>query len=714
MFGYDKISLNISESWLILILLLILSLIFSIYSYRFTLPPISNIKKIILISLRFLALAFLISIFFEPVLSLQKKINLQPTHLIFIDNSKSISAVKDSEKPNEIINRFSSAEFYEAFNNRFFTFGSNIKELKSLNSEAIKFDESSTNFSRIFRLQDFLENYQSINPSSITILSDGIINDGNNPIYQAEKLGLPVFTFAVGDSSRKKDILVKNVIHNENIYLGVSTTISTSIQNVGFENVNAKVSLIEDGKLLDNQTITLNSSGLNVVNFNYVPKEIGERKLQIKVDALSNESNVINNVYPFFVKVTEDKTKVLVISGSPSADFTFIKRILETEETFRVSSLTQVESNFLESNFKTRLDSANVLFLIGFPNQFTSAEIFNDIKNKIVNKKTPFFLIMNNDVSLNKIKQLEGELPFRIDNNSDNYIKAQPDLNFNEIERFDLLNNISENDWNKIPPILYPPNLVSAKPESRVISYIKADNNRIKFPMIIQRGLASSRSIALIGKEFWRWKLQTSDAINVLDNLILNSAKWLSIKEDDRQFRIKTLKNFYSASEEIEFVAELYNELLNPINDGEIKVNVKGKEDSKDLLLTSLGNGLYEGKLFFNKAGDYSFSATAKVNNKIIGSSSGRFNIGDVDLEMIDLRMNYELLSDLSKRTNGEIFSLNEFDKYLKRIGELDKRASTVKISESQIKFQSNEIILIIVIILFSIEWLIRKQSSLV
>lgn len=714
MFGYDKISLNISESWLILILLLILSLIFSIYSYRFTLPPISNLKKIILISFRFLAFTFLISIFFEPVLLLQKKINLQPTHLIFIDNSKSISAIKDSEKPDKIINRFSSAEFQEALNSRFFTFGSSINELKSLNSEAMKFDESSTNFSKIFRLQDFLENYQSINPYSITIVSDGIINDGNNPIYQAEKLGLPVFTFAVGDSSRKKDISVKNVIHNENIYLGVSTTISSSIQNVGFENINVKVSLIEDGKLLDNQTITLNSSGLNVVNFNYVPKEIGERKLQIKVDALSDESNVNNNVYPFFVKVTEDKTKILVISGSPSADFTFIKRIIETEETFRVSSLTQVESNFLENNFKTKLDSANVLFLLGFPNQFTSMEIFNEIKNKILNKKTPFFLMMNNDVSLNKIKQLESELPFRIENQSENYIKAQPDINFSDTERLDLINNISENDWNKIPPILYPPNLVSAKPESRVIGNIKTDNNRLKFPLIIQRSLASSRSVAFIGKEFWRWKLQTSDNINVLDNLILNSAKWLSIKEDDRQFRIKTLKKFYSASEEIEFVAELYNELLNPINDGEIKVSVKGKEDSKDLLLTPLGNGLYEGKLFLNKAGDYSFSAIAKVNNKTIGSLSGRFNVGDVDLEMNDLRMNYEFLADLSKRTNGEIFSPNEFDKYLNRISDLNKRASTVKISESQIKFQSNKIILIIVIILFSIEWLIRKQSSLV
>ena len=712
MFGYDKINLNISESWFILILLLLLSLIFSIYSYRFTLPPITNIKKVILITLRFLALTLLISIFFEPILTLQQKINIKPIHLIFIDNSKSISAVEKSDDLYKFFNRFTSNEFKKN-DNRFFTFGSNVKEIKSFIPDEIKFDESSTNFSKIFRLQDFLDDYQSINPASITIISDGIITDGNNPIYQAEKLGLPVFVFAAGDSSKKKDISIKNVFHNENIYRGVSTTISSSIQNEGFENVNVKVSLFEDDKLIESQIITLNSDGLNTVNFSYIPKEIGERKLQIKVDSLSDESNVNNNVYSFFIKVTEEKTKVLIISGSPNADFTFIRRILQTEETFIVNSLIQVESNFSETNYKSILDSAHILFLISFPNQFTSIEIFNHIKNKILNNNTPFFIMLNNDVSLNKLRQIESNLPFKIENLTGNYIKAQPDLNFNEIERFDLLNNIAEADWNKIPPILYPQNLISAKPESRVISNIKTDNNRLKFPLIIQRNLASSRSIAFVGKEFWRWKLQTSNDINVLDYIILNSAKWLSIKGDDRQFKIRTLKKFYSTSEEVEFVAELYNEIFNPINDGEIKVNIKGKEETKELLLSSLGNGLYEGKLFFNKAGDYSYSAIAKADNKVVASASGKFNIGDVDIETIDLRMNYEFLSDLSKRTNGEIFFLEQFDKYLNRINELSQRSSSIKIKESQIKFQSSEIILLIVIVLFGIEWLLRKQSSL-
>lgn len=713
MFGYDKISLIFSYHWIVLLIFIGLSLIFSVYSYRFTLPPIPPFKKIILISLRFLALILLISVFFEPVLLLQEKLTLRPTHIIFIDDSKSISVIKDKNKLNELTNKLLNLKNYDI---RVFKFGTDVKEITSNDDAKINFAQRATNFSQIFRLQEILKNdYQNLNPASITILSDGIITDGINPIYQAEKLGLPVFVFAVGDSSRKKDILIKNVIYNETVYLGKQTTISATVSNYGYSNKAVNISLIENNQVLDNQIISLNTYGLNTVNFNYTPKEKGERKLQIKIEQLTDEDNKNNNVYPFFLNVSEDKIKILLLAGAPNPDLTFIKRILESEDAYQVNSLTQINQDiFLEDNYKTILDSADILFLIGFPNKSTSERVFNDIKNKITIRKTPFFLLLNNDIDLNKIRQIESELPIKLETNIDNYIKIQPDINLKLSGRNDLIKNISESDWNKLPPILYPPNLASPKTESSIISYVRAETNRLNFPLIIQRSIASSRNITFIGKDFWRWKLQTAvNNLSLYDNLILNTAKWLSVTDGNRQFKVKTLKKFYSANDNVDFVGELYDELLNPIDDGEIEVTIKSEKDEKTLQLISLGNGLYEGNLLINKAGDYSFIARANLKNKTVLTASGKFNVGDVDLEMMDLRMNYEFLSELSKRTNGEMFSTDEFSSYLNKLEKLNKRTSSVRTVESQIKLWSSEIILIIVIILFSIEWFIRKQSSL-
>lgn len=718
MFGYDKISFDFSYQWLLLIILIGLSIVFTIYSYRFTLPPINKLKKLFLISLRLSALILLIFIFFEPILSLQKKVEIQPAHLIFIDNSKSITAIEDKETLNRTIkNLFDMNGLIDNGDIRFFTFGSDVNQIKTFNLEQINFNDNATNLAKIFRLPEILKDeLQKVNPASITILTDGIITDGINPTYQAEKLGLPIYVFAVGDSSKKKDILIKNVLYNENIYINNSTTIAATVNNFGYANASIKVSLLDGNKILESQIVTLNSSGIHTVNFNYLPKEKGEKKLQIVIDPLDGESNKENNTYPFYINVSEDKTRILLISGAPNTDMTFFKKTLDNDENYLVNSFTQISPDrFIEENFKTKLDSADILFLFGFPNKFTSEEIFNLIKSKIIIRKTPFFLMLNNDVDLNRLKQLESELAINIENISDNYIKAQPYISFNTVEKIDLINNIPESDWNKLPPILFPPNLASAKTESRVICYVKTDNNKIKLPMLIQRSSSSSRNICFIGKEFWRWKLQTSiDNISLFDVLISNTAKWLSINDENRKFKVKTLKKFYSAMDEVEFVAEFYDELLNPINNGEVEVTIKNKDESKTIQLSDLGNGLYEGKIALNKAGDYTFIAKAKSNNSILHTASGKFNLGDVDIEMIDLRMNFEFLSELSKRTNGELFFPKDFDSYLNKIKELNKRTSTVKIVESQIKLWSNEILLIIVIILFSIEWFLRKQSSLI
>lgn len=715
MFGYDKINIVFSYHWIILIVLFIISFLFTLYSYRYTLPEISKLKKIFLISLRFIALVLLIMIFFEPILFLQRIINIKPTNLIFVDDSKSISFIENRENLNQILNRiFNLRKEIKTSEFKYFKFGSTPIELNNLSLEQIQFNQQSTNLSEIFRLKELLkDDYSKINVQSISILTDGIVTEGGNPIYLAEKSGIPVYILAVGDSSRKKDIFIPNVLYNDNIYLGKNTTISAIINNIGYSNTKVAVSLYKNDSLIQKNIITLNPEGTNTVNFEYSPKEKGEQKLKIEVEQIKGESNTNNNFKSFFLNVTEDKTNVLLISGAPNPDLTMIKNALNQEESFRLFSLTQIQSDmFLEGNFKSKLDSANIIFLIGFPNKYTSNTIYNELKNKVINKKIPLLVILNFDVDINRLKQLEAYLPIRLQNISGNYIKALPDIVLNS--KFDLLSNIDENQWGKLPPILYPSNLIAAKAESKIVSQIKTESINLKLPLIVQRSVASSRSICFVGKEFWRWKLQTAnDNITVFDNLILNSAKWLSVKNGDRRFKIKTFKKFYSTTENVEFVAELYDELQNPLDNAKIEVNIKSQKDSKSIILNNIGNGLYEGKTNFNRAADYKYIANAKINNSTIATTSGKFNVGDVDAELIDLRMNYELLSNLSKRTNGELYYPIDFNSYINNIKKLSENSLNTKTIETKVKLWSSQWLLMVVIALLSIEWFIRKKLSL-
>lgn len=713
MFGYDKIEVSLSFSLILFTLLIIAALAYSIFVYRFTLPPVSEIKRWMLTLLRFLALSVLIIVFFEPVLSLERKVKVDPVNLVFVDNSKSMNIVdgtKRAETTLSLIDELANSEIGRNF--ILYSFGNDVKELgENKISDKLNFNESTTNFSKLFNP----ELLRDKNVASFTIISDGVITDGASPVYSAEKLGIPVITVAIGDSSKKKDVSIKNVLFNEYVYAETPTQISATILNSGFEGQTVNAGLYEGNTLIEQQAIRLDESGVNSINFTYTPKQSGEKKLSIRINNLSGESSTANNVYPFFLNVRSNKIKILIISGSPSPDLSFIKNALQKENNFQVNTLTQVSSsNFIEINPNQKIDSADVIFLLSFPNRQTSQEIFNRVKEKILNKNTPFFLMLDNSTDISKLQQISNELPISVKSLRGDYLNAQPDLNTDELNYPIISSNINLNDWNNLPPILYSSGDISVKAESKVLSFIRVDNNRLKQPLIVSRNFASKRSVCFIGKDFWKWKLQTATKnLQLYDNLVINAAKWLSVTDEQKQFNVRTLRKFYSSGDEIEFVAELYDEALNPINDGEINIKVKSAIDEQEISLNSLGNGLYEGKIKLFKAGDYTFSAEAKLNDKVYKKDSGRFNVGDIDIELIETRMNYELLNDLANRTGGALIFPQESELLISKIKESIRKVSDEKIIESQFRLWSSEWMLVIAILFFSIEWFIRKQSGM-
>ena len=68
MFGYEEISLHLAYPAIYFIIAIILIGGFAYFVYRFTIPPVSKSKKIILVALRNLALVDILFIFFEPIL----------------------------------------------------------------------------------------------------------------------------------------------------------------------------------------------------------------------------------------------------------------------------------------------------------------------------------------------------------------------------------------------------------------------------------------------------------------------------------------------------------------------------------------------------------------------------------------------------------------------------------------------------------------------
>lgn len=711
MFGYEKIDLNLSFNSIFFFIALILLAAYSIYVYRFTLPPVSKIKRFILTLIRSLALILLLFIFFEPVLTLTKKNILAPLNLFFFDNSKSI-AINDGtnriDKIKSLIEQTNSASLNG--DKQIYSFGYDVNQVSTDSLATFGFSETTTDFAKIFSNINQTEN----NISSITIVSDGVITEGSTPIYSAEKLGIPVFTVGIGDSTQKNDVEIKNVINNEFIYAETPTTILATILNKGFAGKSSQISLYENTQLIEQKSLTLDASGVNSIAFDYTPKLSGEKKLTIRIANQNSESTFLNNQKVFYINVLSNKINVLLLSGKPSADLTFIKNSLSADENLKVNTLTQISAgNFLEQNPQQKLDSADIIYLIEFPTNLTSEDFLTRLKNKLEIRNTPFFLLLSGDVDLNKLNRISSLLSFSVQTIDKNYLQVQPDIQISEISNPVLINNLI-NDWNNLPPISQPLISLTIKPESKILSKVRINNQPRNNPLIITRSFGSKRSLAVIGKDIWKWKLQTaSKNLTLFDNFIVGSTRWLNAPDDQKKVRIKTSKQIYSTGETVQFSAQVYDESFNPVNDAEVKIQINNKDQKQILLLSSVGGGLYEGNFTPEINGDYFFNGNSSINGKYLGDDKGSFNVGDVDIEMIETRMNYEFLNLLSNQTNGKYFSSEKYKDLLNLLDNRNKSSSKEKFITSEIRLWSDEWLLIIVIILFAAEWFIRKRAGM-
>ncbi len=715
MFNFEKIDLSFSFNGVFFFLGLFILAAYAVYMYRYTLPPVSSLKKIILVLLRTFSLILLLFIIFEPVVTLVKKVILQPVNLVFVDDSHSI-LIKDGTQRSENVKRF-----VDGLNNNnllsgseFFTFGSHIKAFSYDSLSQLGFSEGNTNFSDIF---SFIKNKKE-NIASVAIVSDGVITEGANPLFNAEKLNIPVFTIGVGDTTKRNDVLIKNVLHNEFIYAETPTTISTTILNKGFGNKPAVISLYENGNLLEQRTLILSSDGTQNETFTYTPETGGEKKLTLEINNHEGEFTFENNKKVFYINVLSNKVKVLILAGSPSPDLSFIKNSLEEDKNLSVKSLTQTApGKFIEKfNPSAELDSARVLILLGFPSKGTSAALLSQVKDAVTTGDKSFLLVLEDNTDLNKLNLLQPELPFTIQNIDNGFSEVQPVVQNSENEN-PLIQNDSKNpagDWSNLPPVFMTNSEISAKPESEVVVKARLNNVALNTPMIISRRIGSKRSIAVLASGIWRWKLQTAaKKLTLFDSFIHNSIKWLRSTEEQKQVTVKTSKKLYALGEPVEFSAEVYDASYNPAADAEVKVSISHNGKKDEVILNSLGSGLYEGTYTTSQTGDFTYTGKASRNSKVLGTDGGSFNIGEVDIEQLDPVTKYGFLSSLAENTGGKYFYYTEMNKVYPLLKNIRQNASKEKTEVSEIRLWSNEWLLIIVILLFASEWFIRKQSGM-
>lgn len=702
------IFLNSGLFW-ILIGIILLAL-YSWYFYKYTVPAISSLLRYFLISLRSLVIILILILIFEPTLSFKYVDTIEPVNFLFIDNSLSL-AEKDSSQRVKSLNKLVDDLTSKAPNTiKQYLFGIKPREMDTGGNTLIDLKEPLTNFSGIF------ESLKSVkdNIGTIVIASDGIITDGYEPLYEAEKLGAPIFTVGLGDTTTRKDLVVKNIIYNQFIYEETETEIEAVIINNGYDGSNIKVNLFEENQLIQTKNINLSQSGIDKVFFDYKPSGSGDKKLKVSATNLPDESNLANNSRNFYLNILKNKIKITIVAGSPSSDLSAITNSLSSDKNLEVKRIIQVGNNeFWEDLNLTLIDSADVLFLIDFPKQNTPVSLIEKVFTVIRSNK-PYFLLVTPGTALNRLLSFQSYLPFSINRIDDAPIPIQPEIVMGEFNS--IFSRLSSDNfiWSSLPPINRNSSELIAKTESRILINSLTRNVPVKSPLLISRSIANQRSISFLAGDLWRWQLSTSEKSPLFfRNFINDIVKWLNISGTEKEFSVRTNKKIYSTGETAEFTAELYDQTFAPIKGANVVINVSKGESSFKISLSELKDGIYVGSLNLLEEGDYTIEAIAEFNGIALKSERSRFNVNAGEIELLDTKMNLIFLKKLASISGGKYYPIDNYTGLHEEIKTINVNSSKDRNSFEEVRLWSNEWIMVIIICLFAIEWFIRKRSGM-
>lgn len=721
----NSYTLGISGNILVLILSILVGFALAYYSYLKPVPPLSSAKRWLMISLRTVALALLLFILFEPILTGISVKKIKPKIAVFIDNSISAAltdgAGSRAEKMNNIIN---SIDFENSKDLLVHKFSGNIQQIEDFHQDSLDFSGIETNISNIANYA--IEKSDNENIIANIIISDGSFNSGDNPIYAIEKYDRPFYTIGIGDTNIPKDIIIRSMISNEIAYIDNEIPISINISADGFNQTTSTIELFEDGKKINEQIVNINSDNFqNSVLFSYTPKTEGIKKISAKIKDTEGEISTKNNSKTVFVRVLKSKKKIAIIAGAPNADLSFIKKELLKDKGIEVLEYVQKSGQtFYEIPTLDKLQQSELIVLSEFPNQYTPNSAINAVKEALKTGK-PLLFISGFNTDYAKLRMLEDFLPFKTITSSKQEFLANADVESYSISSPLLRINGDDNDiniWNDLPPLFKTETFVQIKPESELVAGLKVNNTKIQEPLILSRNFQREKSVAVLGYGLYRWKLMQyagdkakgkTDSYDVYSIFVNNAVKWLSVDANKKLFTVRAVKPQFTGNEPVEIYAEVYDASYNPIENATVNVQIKSDKEQRDAILLHKGNGRYYATIEGLAKGDYIISGSAILSSKLIGRDSDRFSVGNLELEYTSLTMNKKLLEVIAERTNGK-FYYEKTDNILENIrnsSEYKERNITVT---KETAIWNLPWILGIAVILFAWEWFLRKRAGMI
>lgn len=663
----------------------------------------NSTQRWILAGLRFSIVLLLILLLGEFYLKTEKKIVEKPQLAVVFDNSSSLLHQTDSTAlASQLVSLKRDLEdgLNEKANLRFYSFGEALRD-----SLSFDFGEAATDFGLSFeQLGDRLGG-QAL--AAVVVVSDGIQNRGGNAVRAAEKLGVPVYTVALGDTTVSRDLRIQALRANALVYVqsDFNLLVDVAASRLAGQTVILELEKFEKNDLvkLGTQTLVLRGEqSFGTAAFTIPAGQPGLNRYRVTARTTGEDPTMLyNNQRDIYVEVVDTRTKILILAHGPHPDLGILQRTLGANP--RYESTLSFSTQSPQAVSKPDLIIAHQLPSLAS----NSAAWMAQVKRW----ELPVWYIVGSQTHLFAFNQQQNLIQINSRSGGTNKVQGVVVPDFSLFTPDPAWANALSN----LPPLDAPFGEYQMSGQAQALLHQRMGSVSTGIPLLAFSP-ETPRTAVFSAEGLWKWGLASAESGQAealwLEELIRKTIQFLSVTTDKSPFKLRTSKKLFEEQEDVLFDAELLNAANEAINEPEVRLMVKSSQGQQFNFVLGRNRQHYYLNAGALPPGDYTFEGEVQLGGKKL-LSKGSFAVVALNLEKINTVANHGLLAQIAASTGGKAIYPAQITELLNALQVQEGMVSQSFYEQRLESLIDLSWLLVLLILLLTAEWMLRRYWGL-
>ena len=582
-------------------------------------------------------------------------------------------------------------------------------------------------------LRETLNRKRGQSLAGIWVISDGAHNTGVQPRTVGSELsnaGVPLYFYGVGITS-PRDIIITEMDAPPAAFLEDELLVRVRVRSQGLAGENGQLILTLNGDTVAEETVAFGPDGEQQIPLRFKTNVAGDFQLKASMAARDDETDSNNNEAARRLRVVDEKIKVLFVEQSPRWDFRYLHAVLTRDRRVEAKTLLlegdpalarEENTPYLEQfpeNKKDLFEYDVVVLGDVDPKRLTVTQMEN--LNEFVSRfGGAFVMIAGRKFSPHAYMDtpVADMLPVEFEKGTDGSggesIADKPiRVQLTALGKVDpMLNLVGEGEdsitlWDDLPPIYWVAQ-VDSKPGAEVLMVDpNQETDHGKLPIIARHRYGLGQVLYVGTDNTWRWRRNVGDLYytRFWGQISQRMAQQRFIGADKRT-QISLNSQNYMTGDRVRAYARLYQEGYEPFDEEEVSgvyTSADGRQSEVMLKVVVGQPGLFFGEFIAPAAGQYQFHLEPSPETK------RDFTVVEASLEMAETAMNASLMENLATLTKGRFFREEDLHELPGAI-----KAERVGVqSRMEVELWSTPLYFILILLVVTVEWVVRKFSYL-